>query len=139
MIALVNVMCRVKAYYFRPDIIREYSQKVTELKKEGKSMDGVCVTREKVETTKDRQTVKDAKKMLLRCPICGAAAYLSKDIVDGYYFGYSVGCPRFRLRDGIHNIDENTPRNKRLSIFGLDSVEECIEKWNERVSNYERH
>lgn len=35
MIALVNVMCRVKAYYFRPDIIREYSQKVTELKRGG--------------------------------------------------------------------------------------------------------
>lgn len=131
MIALVNVMCRVKAYCFRPDIIGEHSQKVTELKKRGRNMDGVCARKETTE--------KEGKNALLRCPICGAAAYLSKDIVDGFYFGYSVGCPRSRLRDGIHNIDENTPRNKRLSIFGLDSVEECIEKWNERVSNYERH
>lgn len=94
-------------------------------------MDGVCVRKE--------TTAKIGKNALLRCPICGAAAYLSKDVVDGFYFGYSVGCPRFRLRDGIHGIDENTPRRKRLSIHGLNSVEECIEKWNERVSNYERN
>ena len=99
-------------------------------------MDGVCVIRQRVE---EGQTIKDGKKALLRCPICGASAYLSKDVVDGFCFGYSVGCPRFRLRDGIHGIDENTPRSKRLSIFGLNSVEECIEKWNERVSIYERH
>lgn len=94
-------------------------------------MDSLCVKKE--------TTVKSGRNALLRCPICGAAAYLSKDVVDGFYFGYSVGCPRFRIRDGIHGMNENTPLNKRLSIFGLNSVEECIEKWNERVSNYERY
>ena len=27
------------------------------------------------------------------CPICGAKAFVEKDVVDGFYFGWSVGCP----------------------------------------------
>ena len=96
----------------------------------------VWITRTHEVTKKDTATIKAAKKRLLPCPICGAKAYLEKDVVDGFYFGYSVGCPRSCMYDNIHGITENTPENKRLSIFYLNSVEECVEKWNERVRNY---
>lgn len=72
-----------------------------------------------------------------KCPICGSKPYISKDIVDGFYFGWSVGCPRYKLNDGIHGHDDNTPRSKHLSIFGLSNKEECIRKWKERVKLYE--
>ena len=84
-------------------------------------------------TEKDRLTAKEAQTLLKRCPICGSKAYISKDVVDGFYFGWSVGCPRYCNNDKIHGHDENTPAEKRLSIFYLNSAEECVEKWNERV------
>lgn len=87
-------------------------------------------------TEKDNLTIKKAKERLKKCPICGAKAYISKDIVDGFYFGWSVGCPRFCFNDGIHGIDENTPTEKCLSIMNLDSAEECVESWNKKVDNY---
>lgn len=80
--------------------------------------------------------MKEAKKMLLPCPVCGSKAFISKDVVDGYYFGWSVGCPRFSLRDRIHGITEHDPQEKHLSFFGLDSAKECVEKWNEKVKRY---
>lgn len=81
----------------------------------------------------DNLSIAEAKKKLSPCPICGAKAFLSKDIVDGFYFGWSVGCPRFCLNDGIHGIDESTPTENHLSIHCLDSAVECVEKWNERA------
>jgi hypothetical protein len=88
------------------------------------------------ETDKDKLSIAEAKKKLKSCPICGSEAFISKDIVDGFYFGWSVGCPRFCLNDGIHGIDENAPREKYLSIFNLDSANECVEKWNRRADGY---
>lgn len=85
---------------------------------------------------KDKLSISEAKKKLSPCPICGTKAYISKDIVDGFYFGWSVGCPRFCLNDGIHGIDENAPREKYLSIFNLDSANECVEKWNRKADEY---
>lgn len=85
----------------------------------------------------DKLPIAEAKKKLKPCPICGTKAYISKDIVDGFYFGWSVGCPRFCLNDGIHGIDENTPEDKHLSIHNLDSASECVEKWNEKVERLE--
>jgi hypothetical protein len=82
---------------------------------------------------KDKLSISEAKKKLSPCPICGTKAYISKDIVDGFYFGWSVGCPRFCINDGIHGIDENTPTEEHLSIFGLNTAEECVKKWNEKV------
>ena len=88
------------------------------------------------ETDKDKLSIDEAKKKLKPCPICGSKAYISKDIVDGFYFGWSVGCPRFCLNDGIHGIDENTPKEKLLSIFYLNSANECVEEWNMKVDEY---
>ena len=82
---------------------------------------------------KEEEIQKSYKDRLARCPICGSKAFLNKDVVDGFYFGYSVGCPRYCFNDGIHGQDENTTENEHLTIFGLNSKEECVEKWNERV------
>ena len=96
----------------------------------------IHILRPSKETDKDKLSLAEAKKKLKPCPICGSKAYISKDIVDGFYFGWSVGCPRFCLNDGIHGIDENAPREKYLSILYLDSANECVEKWNRRVNEY---
>ena len=39
------------------------------------------------------------------CPICGSKAFVMHDVVDGFEFGWSAGCPRFKLDDGIHDFD----------------------------------
>lgn len=88
------------------------------------------------ETDKDKLSIAEAEKKLKPCPICGSKAYISKDVVDGFYMGWSVGCPRFCFNDGIHGIDENSPREKYLSIFYLDSADECVEKWNRKADGY---
>lgn len=72
-----------------------------------------------------------------KCPICGAKPYIRKDVVDGFYFGWSVGCPRFCLNDGIHGITEETPKYLHLSRFCLNSKEECIKAWLGIVASYE--
>lgn len=90
------------------------------------------------ETEHDELSKKEAQKILKPCPVCGSKAYIEKDIVDGYYFGWSVGCPRYYLNDGIHGHNLDTPESERFSIFYLSSAEECVKKWNERVERYER-
>jgi hypothetical protein len=52
------------------------------------------------------------------------------DIVDGFEFGWSAGCPRFKLNDGIHDIDENAPVEKRPRVMYCLSKQDAIEKWN---------
>lgn len=67
------------------------------------------------------------------CPICGAKAFLSKDIVDGFDFGYSVGCPRFRSEDGIHGWKIGDSDERKMTIFYCNSRQEAINKWNYKV------
>ena len=100
-------------------------------------MTDIHILRLSKETDNDKLSIAEAKKKLKPCPICGSKAYISKDIVDGFYFGWSVGCPRFCFNDGIHGIDENSPKEKHLSILYLDSANECVEKWNRKVDEYE--
>ena len=72
-------------------------------------------------------------KRLLPCPICGSKAFLERDTVDGFYFGWSVGCPRAKIKDGIHGFDNYESFQKaELTMFNLNSAEECIERWNQR-------
>ena len=40
---------------------------------------------------KDRLFEAEIEKKLKPCPICGSKAYIHKDIVDGHYYGWSVG------------------------------------------------
>ena len=99
-------------------------------------MTNVYITRISKISDKDKLSISEAKKMLKPCPICGAKAYISKDIVDGFYFGWSVGCPRFCLNDGIHGVDEHAPFEEHLSIHNLNSAIECVEKWNRKADGY---
>ena len=70
------------------------------------------------------------------CPICGAKAFLSRDIVDGFFFGFSVGCPRYCIGDGIHGVDTFEENEKRsLAMYGFFSKEEAEEWWNRRADH----
>lgn len=72
-------------------------------------------------------------KRLKPCPICGAKAFVSHDVVDGFEFGWSVGCPRACIADGIHGFDDyDSFHNARLVLFHMNSKEQAIEAWNKR-------
>lgn len=60
---------------------------------------------------------------LEKCPICGAKAAVKKDAPDGNFMGFSVGCPRYREKDGIHPM--------RCSFSCIDTEEKAVKKWNE--------
>lgn len=72
-------------------------------------------------------------KSMLPCPICGAKAFVMHDIVDGFDFGWSAGCPRYKLDDGIHGISDDTPDLERPKLSYLFSKAEAIEKWNKKA------
>lgn len=80
-------------------------------------------------------------KALKPCPICGAKAFVSNDVVDGFWFGWSVGCPRYCLSDGIHGIDYDAPDGEHekhgYTGFNYSSKERAIEAWNDRVESGE--
>ena len=71
------------------------------------------------------------------CPVCGAKAFLSRDVIDGMFFmGWSAGCPRYCVGDGIHGIDSfDVDDDKHYTIFGCYTKEEAIEWWNRRVED----
>lgn len=60
---------------------------------------------------------------LSNCPICGAKTYVDRDEPDGFFLGYSVGCPRYKLNDGIHN--------NRMAFHNISTKERAIMMWNE--------
>ncbi|MBR3353796.1 MAG: hypothetical protein IKG47_00355 [Oscillospiraceae bacterium] len=71
---------------------------------------------------------------LRRCPICGSKAFLSHDVVDGFDFGYSVGCPRACINDGIHGFnDSESFKNAKLVFHGFLRKEDAINTWNKRA------
>lgn len=67
------------------------------------------------------------------CPICGAKAFIRSNTVDGFWFGWSVGCPRFRLNDGIHGKDDDSPREEWMSAHGFYTKEDAEKWWMKRV------
>ena len=72
-------------------------------------------------------------KRLSPCPICGAKAFVSHDVVDGFEFGWSVGCPRACIADGIHGFnDSESFRKAKLTMFGFSSKQKAIDAWNKR-------
>lgn len=64
------------------------------------------------------------------CPICGAKAYVMHDVVDGFEFGWSAGCPRFCLYDGLHGADENTPESQFPRVMNMTTKQDAIAAWN---------
>lgn len=73
---------------------------------------------------------------LLPCPVCGRKAFVSHDIVDGFEFGWSAGCPTFKINDGVHGVTEDTPIEERPIVFSMLSREIAIKKWNEKVKKW---
>jgi len=83
------------------------------------------------------KSMKALREKLPPCPICGKKAILDHDVVNGYDFGYSVGCTAFRINDGVHgfvrteifNNFNDTYNPKMPSFHGCDTKEEAFEKW----------
>lgn len=74
--------------------------------------------------------------ILKPCPVCGAKAFISRDTPDGFFMGWSVGCPRYRIGDGIHGIETFDEHEKNAFALHLFTTkEEAIEAWNRRVGN----
>lgn len=72
-----------------------------------------------------------------RCPVCGSKGFISHDIVDGFDFGWSVGCPRACIADGVHGFDTaESFKAARLVFFYINSKDRAIEIWRRRC-NYE--
>ena len=77
-------------------------------------------------------------KRLSPCPICGAKAFVSHDVVDGFEFGWSVGCPRACIADGVHGFsDSKSFRKARLTMFGFNDKRNAIVAWNNRCEESE--
>ena len=75
---------------------------------------------------------------LMPCPLCGAKAFVSHDVVDGFEFGWSVGCPRACIADGIHGFNDSESFHKaRLTMFGFSNKQEAIDAWNKRCQERE--
>lgn len=73
-------------------------------------------------------------KSLSPCPICGAKAFVMHDVVDGFEFGWSAGCPRFRINDGIHGVNDfDAPDKVRPIVFYCLSKERAIRAWNNKA------
>ncbi len=81
----------------------------------------------------DEYAPEEIVKQLPNCPVCGAKAYLHGDAPDGFWMGWSVGCPRYYLNDGIHGHDFNTPRERHFAEHGFATKEEAAAWWNNRV------
>ena len=82
------------------------------------------------------KTMEELRKKLPPCPICGKKAYLSHDVVDRADYGYSVGCPAFRLYDGIHGLTEQSDRNTYPSFMCCNTAKEAFNKWVKYCEKY---
>lgn len=75
----------------------------------------------------EKLSIKEMEKLMPPCPICGKKAFLSHDVVDGFDFGYSAGCPCYRLDDGVHGITESyDPEAPRVVGY---SAKETFDRW----------
>ena len=63
---------------------------------------------------------------ILDCPICGGKTVVDCAKPDGFFMGWSIGCPRYRLNDGIHI--------KRMAFHNISTKDKAIEIWNKYVS-----
>lgn len=81
------------------------------------------------------KTLVELRKKLPPCPICGRKAYLSHDVVDGADYGYSAGCPAFRLNDGIHGMTEQSDK-KMFPIMYCYTARQAFNKWVKYCERY---
>ena len=79
---------------------------------------------------------------LAPCPICGKKAYVMHiyDVYDRAEYGWDAGCPSFKLYDGVHGADEDTPASDFPRVSSCITKEQAIEAWNRWVDRWkERH
>lgn len=70
------------------------------------------------------------RQKLPKCPICGAEAFVRRNVVDGFYMGWSAGCPRYRIADGIHGVNTLEEAKERgYTVHGAPSKEEAVKRW----------
>lgn len=74
---------------------------------------------------------------LKSCPLCGSPAFVFHDIVDGFEFGWSVGCPRARIDDPVHKLNEEDFKKARLVMHHFLTKQQAVEAWNSRVEDGE--
>lgn len=86
---------------------------------------------------KDEHASEKMLESLPNCPVCGAKAYLTGDAVDGFWFGWSVGCPEYCLNDGIHGHDLSTPKRECFAKHGFSTQYTAKRWWINRVKRAE--
>ena len=70
------------------------------------------------------------------CPKCGARAFIHRDAPDDYFMGYSAGCPRYCINDGIHGISTvEQHEEKGYAVHGYFTKQEAINAWNRRATD----
>lgn len=83
----------------------------------------------------EEENAEDTGLELLPCPVCGAKAYVRRMAPDGFFMGYSAGCPRFCIGDGIHGIETYEEAQERAyAVHGCFTKEHAIAAWNRRAS-----
>ena len=74
-----------------------------------------------------------ASRKLMPCPICGAKAFISHDVIDGFNCGWEVGCPDARIGDEVHGCnDYDSFKKARLHFMFVHSRDQAIKLWNDR-------
>ena len=67
------------------------------------------------------------------CPICGRKPFVDHDIVDGFDFGWAVGCPVACIGDKHHRLNDPESFYKaKLVMYYFTSKQEAIKAWNKR-------
>ena len=83
----------------------------------------------------EEENIEDSELLLKPCPVCGAKAYIHRAAPDGFFMGYSAGCPRFCIGDGIHGIETYEDAEARgYAVHHCFTKAEAIEAWNRRAS-----
>ena len=87
----------------------------------------VHVLRTVKQSEEEKLSLAEMKKLMPPCPICGKKAFIAHDIVDGFDFGYSAGCPSFLIDDGVHGITESfDPEAPRSEGY---TANEAFDNW----------
>ena len=66
---------------------------------------------------------------LKSCPVCGAKAFLEREVVDGFDMGFGVGCPRYCIGDGLHGIETSDAHYERGYAAHCFMTKRAAAKW----------
>ena len=84
----------------------------------------------------ETENLENDEQKLRPCPVCGAKAYIQRMAPDGFFMGYSAGCPRFCIGDGIHGIETYEDAQERgYAVHGCFTKEHAIAQWNRIAEN----